>query len=914
MPEANNNYISCANCRGSGRGKMGMSCPACAGMGLGAFFHRRFFFWGPKLSRGMIELEHLRKKIYLAVNIISFVIGLAGLLAMAYWVYDISQYSAEAGAFYFWREKSSLILFFWISLVADMFVFYRINEESRRTHRIKPMKYLPRDKQVAIPNNWEELKKWRSRYKVDVAGGFSQGATETVERAFLLADTLNHGHVTPIHIFFSILSDQDVAALFARLNVSGKDLVAKIKEQLEAPEIQDKGTVLSRTAREIFVSAYLEAYGLGQNRVTPKNLIIGCMDRNRFIRDLLYDMEVDRHKVFNVILWFIVNEKLIQGHRLYQKMARFKPGTNMDRAYTSVATPALNQMGYDLTIAAKWGRLEYCVARDEEIERIFQAFEGGGSGVLLVGNTGVGKNSIVDGIAQKMVREDVPGMFRDKRLVELDAARLISGAGPSQAEGRLVRVLDEVSRAGNIILFMDNIENIIGISSGEEQSMDLSEVLASAMDRKNVCLLATATSENYAKYIEGSSLGNAMIRVLVKEPEGNQAIQIIESKIGAIEARHQVYFSYNAIEEVINMTVRYIHDKYLPDKAISLLETVAVRVAKKKGAQSMVTRDDIAEVVSDLTNIPVTRITESEGRSLLNLEDRIHERMIDQEEAVKMVASSLRRARTQLREGKRPIASFLFLGPTGVGKTELAKTVAHFYFGNEKAMVRLDMSEYQNQDSLNKMIGDSAGNKGYLTEAVRNAPFSLLLLDEFEKAHPDILNLFLQVMDDGRLTDGTGRTIDFTNTIIIATSNAGALYIQEQVLAGTDIDIIEKNLINDHLNQIMRPELINRFDGLIVFKPLSLENVVDIAKLMIHKTAGMLEGKGMYMRVSEEAVRKLAEEGFDPKFGARPLRRVIQENVEDGIANKVLSGELKRRDTVVIEEDLNIVVEKAKKI
>ena len=442
----------------------------------------------------------------------------------------------------------------------------------------------------------------------------------------------------------------------------------------------------------------------------------------------------------------------------------------------------------------------------------------------------------------------------------------------------------------------------------------MSEVLVNSMERGMFYCLASATSKNYTKYIEGKSLGSVMTKVEISEPKDNQAIQIIESKIGQLEAKHKIYFSYNAIETVIKLSDKYIHDKYLPQKAIDILQVVAVQVVKKKGEDSLVTKEDIAEVVSEITKIPVTKISEKESEKLLQLEEKIHERMVNQEEAVKMVSASLRRARTELRENKRPIANFLFLGPTGVGKTELAKTVSEVYFGEEKYMIRVDMSEYQHQDSIKKMIGDASGAIGYLTEAVRKAPFSLILLDEIEKAHPDILNLFLQVMDDGRLTDGQGRTIDFTNAIIIATSNAGALFIQEEIKKGADIETIKQGLINEHLNKVMRPELVNRFDGIVVFEPLKMENVVAIARLMLNKIQKMMEAKGIGFQASEEGIKKLAQAGFDPKFGARPLRRLLQEQVENKIANRVLAGELKRRDTVIIDENANIQVEKGRAI
>lgn len=916
MPEIKKPYefIICPICEGSGKGKGGLSCPHCGGLGLGRFFHGRFFYWGPNLGVAVIELDHLRQKFNQVINIISFGLGLTGMISLAVWVYMASQHADELGAFAFWRSQHSLILIFWLSAIADMFVFYRLSEESRKQRKITKITYQEKLSRKPIPNNWEELKRFNGKLKIDVASGFKPESMTVVERAYLLAKKLGHKYVEPAHLFFCALADKEVMGMMARLEIDGDKLVDCLKNQLAGLEKSSGHTKWTCAVKEILIDAYIQAYTLGQKKVTAKNFIVPLMDKDKAIKNILYDLEVDKEKVFNVLLWFIINDKLIENYRLYKHMARFKPGTNMDRAYTAVATPTLDHFAYDLTAAAKWGRLEFCVARDEEVAKIYENMESGQNGVILVGQSGVGKNTIVNGIAQAMVKEDVPRILHDKRLVELDASRLISGVTPAQAEGRMVAIMDEVVRAGNIVLFIDNIDNIIGISSGEEQSLDLSEVLASGLNRGNFYCLASSTEEHYIKYIEGRSLGNAFSKLSVKEPVGNQAIQIIESKIGFIEGKYRVYFSYNALEEVVNLSARYIHDKYLPDKAIKILETVAVHVAKKRGPESRVTKEDIAEVVSEITNIPVNKISENEKQNLLQLEDKIHERMINQEEAVKMVAASLRRARTQLREGKRPIASFLFAGPTGVGKTELAKSVADVYFGSEKYMVRLDMSEYQLKDSVTKMIGDPDGTLGYLTEAVRKSPFSLVLLDEFEKAHPDILNLFLQVMDDGRLTDGQGRTIDFTNSIIIATSNAGALYIQEEIFKSTPIEIIKQTLINEHLNKVMRPELINRFDGVIVFEPLSKQNIILITKLMLNSIGKMLVIKGIEFKYDEEGVRILADAGFDPKFGARPLRRLLQEKIEDEIANKILAGGLKRRDTVFVNSMALVEVIKAPRI
>lgn len=907
-----NKSIVCPACAGTGKNKLGLACLNCGGMGTGIFRHSRFFYWGPKLGRAMIELGHLTRKFNRTVNMAAYVLGGFGFAALAYWAYLASQTAFVIEDFAFWDKTDFLLLIFWSSVIVDMFVVYRLSEAARRARKIRPFTYDDKNKAAVLPNNWQELKKIKSDRRIDVASGLAPGAFAIVEEAFLLAQKMGHGEVRPLHLFFSSLVDQEVGAIFTRLNLDGGRLVEKLKIRLAGEIKEDKRIILSNDFKEALIEAYITAGKLGLENVSAKNFIIPCLKRDAYLNDLLYDFEVDSDKILNVILWFVINERMIANYELYRKMARFKPGSTMDRAYTAVASPTLSHFSHDLTNAAKWGRLDFCVAREKEIEKIWQNFESGASGVVLVGPPGAGKNTVIDGIAQLMVKEDVPKIFKDKRLIELDVARLVSGATPAQAQERLLVMIDEINRAGNIVLCVNNIENMMGITSGGEESLDLSEVLVSALEQRAFYCLAAVTNENYTKYLEGHPLGNALDRVMINEPAGNQAIQIIESKIGRFEGQYKVYFSYAAIEQVIKLSSRYISDRYLPQKAIHILELVAVRAAKEKGEQSLVTDDDIAAVISDLTNIPVTKVTESEGESLLHLEDKIHERMVNQEEAVKMVAASLRRARTELREGKRPIANFLFLGPTGVGKTELAKTVAGVYFGHERYMIRLDMSEYQHPDSVKNMIGDATGIRGYLTEAVRKAPYSLILLDEIEKAHPDIMNLFLQVMDDGRLTDGQGRTVDFTSSILIATSNAGALYIQKEVLAGTSLDQIKEVLINDHLNQVMRPELVNRFDGVIVFEPLSMENVVEVAVLMLDSIRKMLNDKGMELVTDPSGVRKLAELGYDPKFGARPLRRLLQEKIEDKIANRILSGELKRRDTVIIDENAQVQVEKAR--
>lgn len=915
-------FIVCPVCGGTGEKKPGLACPTCGGFGVGSFLNGKFLYWGMKLGKAAINLRHFKKDVDLFINSVAYIVSLAGLAALAFWVW--SSWSVGLGVgdylelFSFWRVKHWLILVFWISVLADMFVIYRLSQEEARQEKIKRSREVEVRGKIKSPDNWEELKKFSD--KIDVSRSASPEEIKAIEEAFLLAAKAGHSQLVPLHLFFSLLRDKEMISLFVRLNVDGGKLIAKIKNQLlkQPANLENKNDLrISEEVKEILIEAYGQAYNLGQKKVKVLNLILPCLRLDKDLAEILYDLEIDEDKIKNVIEWFRVNERLIENYRSYKKAARFKPAGTMDRAYTAVATPVLNHFSHDLTRAAKWGRLGICVGRDKEIEDIFGVFTSGRTGVILVGPLGAGKRTVAEGLAQLMVEEDVPKFLRDKRLLELEVARLVSGATPAQAQERLLVIIDEVRKAGNIVLYIENIENLVGITAGGEESLELSEVLANALDRRSLFCLTAATSENYSKYIEGKALGDVLAKVKVDEPVGNQAIIMAESKVSLMEGKYGVYFSYNAIEQAVTLSSKYIHDKYLPAKAIEILEATAVRVSRRAAsdpAASLCTAEDVAETVGEITGVPVKKITASESKELLNLEERIHERMIDQEEAVAVVSASLRRARAQLREGKRPIANFLFLGPTGVGKTELAKTVADIYFGSKEYMIRLDMSEYQLADSIKKMIGDVDGTRGYLTEAVRKRPFSLILLDEFEKAHPDILNLFLACFDDGRMTDGQGRTIDFTNSIIIATSNAGSVFIQDEVAAGTDIEKIKEDLINNQLNKIMRPELINRFDGIVVFKPLSMDNVVEITRLMLNGTKQMLEAKGIGLRAEEEGIKGLAKAGYDPKFGARPLRRLLQDKIENEIANKILTGELVRRDTVIINKGAQIEIEKGRQL
>lgn len=907
-------FISCPECNGRGRNDKNFSCKNCGGLGLVAFLDGELLYWGLNISRTSIALRKLKHRLDILSDVLAFFIFFGGFGSLLFWLWKNSEGVITPSSLFFWQEKSPLILAFWISCLAAMFLIYKMDKRNRDEARIKQVKIIHSQN---FPNNWEELRRFKKR--VDVSIAYKEKTLTILEDAYLLALKLKHKEVGTLHLFSALLKSVKVAVLFTRLNVGGKDLVEKINHQLAgiSKDLKKESEMsFSNDLKEILISSFVEGYELKQKSVNALNILLPCLEKNLMLKEILLDLKVDDNKVKNTIAWFRISEKQVNNYRTYRKLARLKPSSTMDRAYTAVATPFLNNFGYDLTLAAKWGRLDVCIARDKEIKNIFEALESGKSGVLLTGPEGAGKRTVIEGIAREMViEENIPNFLRDKRLIELDVARLVSGASPTVAQERMLTIIDEIHRAKNIVLFLENIENIMGIAAGGEESLELSEVLSGELERGSLFCFATVSETNYLKYIEGKAMGNAFVRIKIDEPVGDNAIMILESKVGYLEAKHNIFFSYSAVEAARDLSAKFIHDKYLPTKAIEVLEKTAARVAnEQKGKKYICDKNDVAITINQITDIPTQDLAEDESAKLLNLEEELHKYMIGQEEAVSMVSDALRRSRAELSSGKRPIANFLFLGPTGVGKTELAKTITKVYFQRKDFMIRLDMSEYQQEDSVNKMIGDVDGTKGYLTEAVRQKPFSLILLDEFEKANPKILNLFLQVMDDGRLTDGQGRTVDFTNSIIIATSNAGSDYIQTEVKNGTPIEQIKEVLINEHLNKVMRPELVNRFDGIIVFTPLTQEDVAAIARLMLGDTERMLKAKGIGLETTEAGIQVLATGGYDPKFGARPLRRLIQDKIENEIAKKFLAGELKRRDVVYINDLAEIEVKKGQEL
>lgn len=864
------------------------------------------FSWRPFLSRSAIFSRRLEESLDRMIDVIIFVLAASGLVSLALWVLvNWEMISVDFHQlFLFWQYRHPLVLWFLVSVFFDLFLVYRVSrqQEARQAFNYR---YI-----------WKAAAQGRV---ADLAFPkiLSRRAMLAMEDAYSLAARLRQDNISPIHLFRALLKNKQIQLLLVRLDIKGGALIEKLDRHLivNDPKVYSGRTVLLPETAKALESTVFSAVSRQASSLDCFDLVLACIASQDVLEEILYDLEISDEKLQNAIEWFRVNDRMRESFRQYSRASLLKPSSGMNRAYTAIATPTLDHFSRDLTLAAKYGRLDFCVGRQEELSSILEAFSSGHYGVLLVGQPGVGKRTIVSGVARLMVEERVPDQLKDRRLVEIDVPSIVGGANASQAQERLLACIGEASRSGNIILYISNIENMVGVSAGSQESLDLSEVLSEALQNGNVFCVATATSENYARYIENKALGQIMTTVGVDEPGKNEAIRILESQAGRLENRYGIYFVYGALEKAVDLSDRYMHDKSLPEKAIFLLEKAASLAAKDKaGRGGACSSEYVAKAVEEMTGIPAGKVSESEGQKLLQLEERLSRRMVGQKEAVKAVANSLRRARVALKDSKRPIASFLFLGPTGVGKTELAKTVSDLYFGSEDYMIRVDMSEYQYADSVKKMIGDEQGTLGYLTEAVRKKPFALVLLDEIEKAHPDILNLFLQILDDGRLTDGQGRTISFSESIIIATSNIGAVMIQDRIKAKTSVEEIKRELVDEQLNKFMRPELINRFDGIIVFTPLSQDEVFQIGVLMLKKIKKNLEQKGIGFKADKQGTAVLARAGYDPKFGARPLRRLLQERVEDIIAAKMLAGEIRRRDTVLIDNRGEIQVEKGRQL
>ncbi len=896
---------SCLICGNLGRGGS-RECAACHGTEEAAMLGGKVFYFGlpiNKIANAIIDIETVLRA---GTNTILSLLGILGLGTLGYSLYKVGAEAALTSEF--WARPSAGLLFFWLTVLGDLYLWYRqiIFKESKKA--VWRRSYEEKGIASLVFASWDAANKIRKKDWIDISASVTDEAIKSLRTAYRLARELENSDVELLHIFAASLATAEASVIFGRLGIKFDILKEKISHALGALERGYSESWFSQDTIKALYTAYSLAYEARLSYVGSGLILYAISRFPGAVSDILYDLEVDERKIKNVIAWMEMNKLIVERYRRGRTIARRRPTHEAGRAMTAVATPFLDQFGEDITLLARYGRIFPIVGREREMEAVFRPMEGGRKSVLILGNHGIGKRSLVEGLAERIVEDDVPKELRDKRLVSLSVSRLISNADIGEAIGRLQHIFGEIYRAGNIILHIPNVHEL---TSGNGAGADLAEALAAELRKQYFLAICSTTPAEYRMF-ENTSLSNVLEKIDLSEPTIDESIQILESKVGVFEHKNKVFFSYDAIERAVTLAEKYLPDRFLPEKAIEIVQETAHAVRGKRGINAIVGAEDVAEIISEKGHVPVTKVTEKESETLLHIEEKMRERVIGQSEAIRAVAAAIRRARVGMRSEKRPIANFIFLGPTGVGKTETAKTVAEVYFGSEEQMIRLDMSEYQDKASLYRMIGEPGGAPGgILTEAVRHQPFALLLLDEIEKAHPDILNLFLQVMDDGRLTDNTGRTVDFTNVILIATSNAGTSVIQDEIKNGTTLSEIKNLLLNKELRNSFRPEFLNRFDGIIVFTPLSEDEIRQVAGLMLKAIAKQLEVKGVSLRVSDEAIAELATAGFDPVFGARPLRRVIQERVQDALANFLLQNKIGRRDTVVLEVGGNIRIEKA---
>lgn len=804
--------------------------------------------------------------------------------------------------------------------------------------------------------NNQYARQQQSRGIMDVV---SESAKDVIQKAGAVAHGFARQEVDTEHLLYALADNDVIGEILKQYKLKPADIKGYIeanapKGDKKAVEHQTEIDVSPRI-KSVLTNAYQIAQALHHSYVGPEHLLIALAAE-------------DDGMAHDVLAKFGLTPE-----NLLAKTAKVVgQGAESGKVESQSTTPELDKYSRDLTLEAKQGKLDPVIGRVDEIQTTIEILaRRTKNNPVLIGEPGVGKTAIVEGLAQRIEAGEVPEVLKGKRLVELSLTDVVAGAKyKGEFEERIKAVIDEiVANKDELIVFVDELHTMVGAGGGgQEGGMDAGNIMKPALARGQLHLIGATTLNEYQKYIEkDSALERRFQPVFVPEPTPEQAVVIIRGLRDSYEAHHKVKISDDAISSAVYLSDRYITNRFLPDKAIDLIDQAAARVriasdtrtseiakldeeiqrakreaesatnhkkfdeAKKFEAEvkkltakkeeltsqwkrekgvstSVVSSSDVAQIVSNLTGVPITELTEEEKAKLLHLEDKLHERVVGQDEAVVAVADAVRLSRAGLNQGSRPIANFLFLGPTGVGKTELAKALAWSVFGSEDAMVRIDMSEYMERHAVSRLVGAPPGYVGYdeggqLTEAVRRHPYSVILLDEIEKAHPDVYNILLQVFDDGRLTDGKGRVVDFTNTVIIATSNLGSEIIMANDRADTKDKKDKKALkteLMDVLRRHFRPEFINRIDDIIVFDSLNADQIKNIVQFQLDKVRQVLAGQGVTVEFDSTVVDELAKQGYQPEFGARELRRLIKTDIENLLARKLLGGEIKEGSIIEV--------------
>ena len=795
----------------------------------------------------------------------------------------------------------------------------------------------------------------------------SEKLQEILKEAKRISKKLGQNYIGSEHLLMALTFVSDTAP-FVVLQENGVTIQSIINILSQIPlaggTFGAEKSKYTKSAESILELAGNEAKRLESTEVGSEHLLIAILKHlDCTAVKIILSLKANIQKIYVDIM----SACGVDGSTAKKEFVSLKKGKNKSKAS---ATPTLDQFSRDMTMDARMGNLDPVIGREKEIERVLQILSRRmKNNPCMVGEPGVGKTAVAEGIAHLIAAGDVPDTVRDKRLLSLDLSSMVAGSKyRGEFEERIKKVIAEVKNAGNVILFVDELHTIIG-AGGAEGAIDASNILKPSLSRGEIQMIGATTRAEYRKYIEkDAALERRFQPVYVEEPTNEETVEILKGLRSAYEEHHHVEISDQALEAAVSLSVRYISDRFLPDKAIDLmdeacsrkrlgfgkkakktlpleleiqafsddienlleagdideaaellkkqrkLETKLDKMKQNKNAKSVVVdAEDIADVVSVWTKIPVNKLTEQESKRLERLEEELHKRVVGQNEAVDAVARAIKRSRVGLKDPKRPVGSFLFLGPTGVGKTELSKALAEAVFGSEDALIRVDMSEYMEKHSVSKLIGSPPGYVGFeeggqLSEKVRSNPYSVILFDEIEKAHSDVFNILLQVLDDGHITDSQGRKVDFKNTIIIMTSNTGAQRIIDPKKLGfvtasnadTEHEDMKKNVM-DEVKQNFKPEFLNRIDDIIVFRALTEEDVRNISNLLLKELKQRVASQMEIQLKFGDAVKKLIfEKGYDKKYGARPLKRAIQTNIEDELAEAVLKGEIKRGDTVQV--------------
>ena len=813
---------------------------------------------------------------------------------------------------------------------------------------------------------------------------FTSRAKKAIELANDAAIELGHRYVGTEHLLYGLVKEGNGVAskVLENQGVTPEKVIDITIELLGKDAVGEDTLGFTPRIKRVIENAFIEARKLGYDYIGTEHLLIGILREGDSVATrILIGLNVSIQKLYGEII------RVINEGEDFKSESDSQSRNGKIGSYNQ--TPTLNQFGEDLTEKAREGKLDPVIGRKEEIERVVQILSRRTkNNPCLIGEPGVGKTAVVEGLAQKIISGDIPEILKDKRIVTVDISSMVAGAKyRGDFEERIKKALNEVKKVGDVILFIDEIHTIVGAGSAEG-AIDAANILKPLLARGEIQLVGATTLDEYRKFIEkDSALERRFSPVTVNEPTEKDTILILKGVRDKYEAHHNVKITDEAIEAAVKLSERYINDRYLPDKAIDLIDEAASRARlktyvepdslkqleeeisninkdkeeavrtqkfekaaafrdkekelklkyekeqnkwKNKNNKSVtdITEENIAEVISNWTGIPAKKITEDENVRLRNLEKNLHERVIGQEEAVSAVSKAIRRGRVGLKDPKRPIGSFLFLGPTGVGKTELSKALAESLFGDENAMIRIDMSEYMEPHSVSKLIGSPPGYVGFddggqLTEKVRRKPYSVVLFDEIEKAHPDVMNMLLQILEDGRLTDSQGRTVNFKNTVIIMTSNIGARLITDKKSLGfvkedTKENDEKKNKkeyeetkkeVMEALKKELRPEFINRIDEIIVFHKLTDKEIDKIIDLMLKEVVNRLKEQKINIELDKSVKKLIADKGIDKNFGARPLRRTIQNILEDTLAEEILDGKLKKDklNKITVKDDAVVI-------